>query len=84
MQGSGGGGREAELRSALEAAQEELGQKNALLAGLRGELRKYTQMAARLEGQVGRWAGGCGPGAGAVGLERGGWATWGKSRGVAR
>ncbi|GLI61698.1 hypothetical protein VaNZ11_004176 [Volvox africanus] len=36
----------------LEALREELGQKTTLVAGLRGELRKYTDLAMRLENQL--------------------------------
>ncbi|GIL88182.1 hypothetical protein Vretimale_14097 [Volvox reticuliferus] len=36
----------------MEALREELGQKTTLVAGLRGELRKYTDLAMRLEHQL--------------------------------
>lgn len=41
------------LAAALEAARVELEQKNSLLAGLRGELRKFSGLTQRLEKQVG-------------------------------
>ncbi|GLC71301.1 hypothetical protein PLESTF_001100700 [Pleodorina starrii] len=40
------------LADEMEALREELGQKTTLVAGLRGELRKYTDLAMRLEHQL--------------------------------
>lgn len=41
-----------------QALKEELGQKTTLVAGLRGELRKYTDLASRLEAQLHELRGG--------------------------
>ncbi|GFR50932.1 hypothetical protein Agub_g13252 [Astrephomene gubernaculifera] len=41
------------LMDELEALREELGQKTTLVAGLRGELRKFSELAVRLEHQLG-------------------------------
>ncbi len=40
------------IQAALEVMKEELAEQKVVSAGLRGELRKYTQLALKLEGQA--------------------------------